>query len=81
MPNFDGTGPNGQGSMTGRGQGPCARRGAGMGRGGFARGMGRCFAGFFGRGQAYSNEPYALEDEEKDLKARLKEIEEMKKEK
>lgn len=39
MPNLDGTGPNGQGSMTGRGLGPCGR---GLARGsGFGRGSGR----------------------------------------
>jgi len=39
MPGQNGTGPLGQGPMTGRGLGPC---GAGMGRGrGFGRGMGR----------------------------------------
>ena len=40
MPNFDRTGPNRQGSMTGRGMGPC---GNGMRRGccgGFSRGLG-----------------------------------------
>ena len=37
MPGFDGTGPNGQGSFTGRGFGRC-QRGFGNGRG---RGLGR----------------------------------------
>jgi len=38
MPKFDGTGPMGQGQMTGRGLGPCGggmRRGWGCGGGGF----------------------------------------------
>lgn len=57
MPRGDGTGPLGQGSMTGRGLGYCsgsaqpgfaARAGFRMGRG-FARCMGRGFSGF-GRG-------------------------------
>lgn len=37
MPGFDGTGPMGQGSMTGRGLGPCGQGQA------FRRGIGRCF--------------------------------------
>ena len=44
MPNFDGTGPQGKGPMTGRGAGPCAKgktpaagRGAGRGAGRRAR--------------------------------------------
>lgn len=67
MPRQDGTGPNGQGSMTGRGLGPCGR---GMRRG-FGRGMGwRC-------GGRYSyNEPVNLTktEEKKILEAELKEI-------
>lgn len=65
MPNKDGTGPLGQGSLTGRGLGPC---GGGMRRGfgrGFGRGMGRC------------NRPVTLTEteEKKVLEAELKEIE------
>ncbi len=50
MPGFDRTGPNGQGTGTGRRMGPCfsqdyqsgyRRGGAGMGRGGMGRGMQR----------------------------------------
>ena len=68
MPNFDGTGPNGQGPMTGRGLGPC---GGGMRRGcgrGFGRGMG------FRRGFAT---PVTLtkDEEKKILEADLKDIE------
>ena len=51
MPGYDGTGPNGQGSLTGRGMGPC---GAGAGRG-FGRGMGRGRG--FGRGFAPGYNP------------------------
>ncbi len=44
MPNRDGTGPMGQGPLTGRGMGPCRggfRRGIGLGRGfGIGRGLG-----------------------------------------
>jgi hypothetical protein len=57
MPRGDGTGPLGQGPMTGRGFGYCSGStqpgfvaGAGLGRGrGFARCMGRGLSGF-GRG-------------------------------
>ncbi len=62
MPRFDGTGPQGQGPLTGRGLGPCGR---GMHRG-------------FGRGFRYGyTEPIALtpETEKKILEAELKEIE------
>ena len=48
MPNRDGKGPSGQGSLTGRGEGNCTRqtgdgrlRGRGMGRKGTGRGIGR----------------------------------------
>ncbi|MFH0773781.1 MAG: DUF5320 domain-containing protein [bacterium] len=42
MPNQDGTGPQGKGSMTGRGIGRCGnKQGKGMGRG-FGRRMVRC---------------------------------------
>jgi len=49
MPAFDGTGPRGEGPLTGRGMGPCGRgfrRGFGRGFGfrrGFGRGMGRAW--------------------------------------
>lgn len=72
MPRQDGTGPNGQGPMTGRGLGPC---GSGMRRGfgrGFGRGMGwRCW------GRAQYEEPVTLTkaEEKKILEAELKEIE------
>jgi len=62
MPNFDGTGPRGQGPMTGRGMGTCntPRQNAvqqgmglgprGMGRGfGMGRGIGRGMGRGFGR--------------------------------
>ncbi|HHY68767.1 MAG TPA: DUF5320 domain-containing protein [Bacillota bacterium] len=59
MPRWDGTGPMGEGPMTGRGWGPCARPagwyGAGYGpgwRGGYGRGYGRGpgWRGGYGRG-------------------------------
>jgi len=50
MPQGDGTGPAGQGSMTGRGMGFCAGLNApGFMNGGFRRGMGRGF----GRGRGF----------------------------
>ena len=45
MPGFDGTGPNGQGPMTGRGMGNCA---------GFAPGFRRGFGRGFGRGRGFA---------------------------
>jgi len=63
MPRQDGTGPLGQGAVTGRGLGPC---GSGMRRG-FGRGCGRGF-GF--------RRPITLtkEEEKKILEAELKEV-------
>ena len=51
MPNLNGTGPNGQGPMTGRGMGPCGRgMGYGRGMGFYGRGMG---CGGFGLGDLF----------------------------
>ena len=63
MPGMDGTGPMGQGPLTGRGLGPC---GCGMRRG-FGRGLGRF---------RYA-EPLVLtqEEQKKILETQLKEIE------
>lgn len=47
MPGFDGTGPLGQGSATGRGLGVC---GYGRGVRGFGRGFGRGLGRGYGRG-------------------------------
>lgn len=55
MPGYDGTGPMGQGPMTGRGLGRCGAGNAGQARplrlgcGWGGRGRGRGFFGFFGR--------------------------------
>jgi len=70
MPKLDGTGPAGQGNMTGRGFGPC---GCGLrrGRGGSA-GFG------FRRFASAKNELAALEDEEKILENELAVIREEK---
>ena len=75
MPGMDGTGPLGQGPLTGRGLGPC---GAGFRRG-FGRGMGRGF-GF----RRFALVPQSMEltqaNEKKILQEELKEIELEKKE-
>ena len=72
MPAQDGTGPNGQGPMTGRGLGPC---GGGMRRG-FGRGFGRGY-GWRCRGRVLDTTQVNLtkQDERKILEAELKEIE------
>ena len=63
MPGQDGTGPAGQGALTGRGFGPC---GCGMRRG-FGRG--------FGRRLAYKQVALTESEEKKILQAELKDIE------
>lgn len=70
MPKFDGTGPLGQGPMTGRGMGLCGR-GLGYGRG-FGRGFG------FRRFISPKNELAALEDEERILEEELAAVREEK---
>jgi hypothetical protein len=53
MPGLNGTGPQGQGPLTGRGMGYCqGAAGAGAGAG-FGRGMGRGMG--FGRGRGFRN--------------------------
>lgn len=64
MPRFDGTGPQGQGPMTGRGLGPC---GLGLRRGG---GYG------FRRFISPKNEITALTEEQKILEEELKAVKE-----
>jgi len=75
MPNKDGTGPLGRGPLTGRGFGPC---GCGM-----RRGFGRGFAKFgFGcrvitekeEKEALKEELKYLDEEKKEIEARLKEL-------
>ena len=61
MPGFDGTGPFGEGGMTGGGRGRCAVKagvlaggrgfGRGMGGRGLGRGRGNCFRSLRGSGQ------------------------------
>jgi hypothetical protein len=71
MPKLDGTGPMGQGQMTGRGLGPC---GGGMRRGWGCRGGGFGFRRFI----SPKNELAALENEEKMLEEELAAIREEK---
>lgn len=66
MPRQDGTGPMGQGSMTGRGMGPC--RGGIRGRG-MRRGM-----GWFGGRLSKDEEKEILEEEKKYLEEELEEV-------
>ncbi|MBN1942659.1 MAG: DUF5320 domain-containing protein [Phycisphaerae bacterium] len=79
MPGFDGTGPMGQGPMTGRGLGPCGR-GMAFRRGG-GRGLGYGRSWF--RGGAYSypqNAPDASASDDariEELAGRLDRIESM----
>jgi hypothetical protein len=69
MPAFDGTGPQGQGPMTGRGLGRCGK-GSGMRVGrhcGYGRGLGRYFGW---------NAPQTKEDKINDAKVYKKALEE-----
>ena len=72
MPGFDGTGPRGQGPVTGRGMGPCCPQGQrrAFGRGGMGRGFGRRFADY---GPSYY-EP-TKEEQKKILETELSETE------
>jgi len=74
MPAFDGSGPQGQGPMTGRGMGSCGRvRGMGRRFGfGFGRGIGRGLGRFFGGGYAWSKQD--LEDYKKALQEEIEEV-------
>jgi len=75
MPGFDGTGPRGEGPLTGRGLGPCET------------GIGRVAGSGFGRGLRFGCCPFALrtpialdanlskDDEKKILVEELKELE------
>ncbi len=87
MPKLDGTGPQGQGSMTGRSMGYCAENstgvsanpnfGLGLGRG-LRRVGGRGFAGRgigFGRGFKWKQVEITPEEEKNFLKNELKALE------
>lgn len=83
MPGFDGTGPLGQGPMTGRGLGNCNPNAAGYGAGrGLGRGMGRGFGRGMGRGfrrgfgPAYAGPVYQAGDAENPQEAsRIEQLE------
>jgi hypothetical protein len=74
MPGFDGTGPRGQGAMTGRGMGYCvvALNGAGnrLGNNG----------GFYGRGRrrGFRNCFYSVKNQLENMQARIQNLEEKK---
>lgn len=74
MPGYDGTGPLGQGALTGRGLGACGTRTGLAGRG-FGRGFGRRWIGR--RGFFQTTQPIQLSEteEKKILEEELKEIE------
>lgn len=83
MAGRDGTGPSGQGPMTGGGFGNCTPRGAGQGQG-FGRGQGRGFSRGFGQGFGrdrgfrlgrFFNQNQLNIDEKTDLKDYVKELE------
>jgi hypothetical protein len=69
MPGQDGTGPLGQGNLTGRGLGPCGR---GLARG---RRFGRCFALNEPIELSKEEQKKTLEEEKATIDKRLKELE------
>ncbi len=76
MSNFDKTGPNGQGAMTGQGLGSCAGNQQSSIRGFVGRGEGR---GRGGCGRGFLRDTsLSLEDQEKFLENRLKAIRKLK---
>lgn len=70
MPGWDGTGPMGRGSFTGRGFGPCGTANAGYGRGarGCRRGYGR---GFMAEPASFPSSKELLVAEKEILERRL----------
>ncbi|MFH1590319.1 MAG: DUF5320 domain-containing protein [archaeon] len=79
MPRGDGSGPMGQGPLTGRGMGPCDR---GFGnRGNFGRGCGRRFASRMSLQPQQPNKEQEQENLEQDLKTLEMEEERLNKEK
>ncbi|MDY0236289.1 MAG: DUF5320 domain-containing protein [Gudongella sp.] len=54
MPRYNGTGPRGQGPLTGRGMGYCAQRTPGYDTRGYGRGIGCGMGRGFGRGLGYA---------------------------
>lgn len=80
MPRRDGTGPEGQGAVTGRGLGQCTGVNAGgigrLGRGlGLGLGRGRGSGRFFARNSRMNDEKSLLREEKNILKSRLDAIE------
>ena len=77
MPNFDRTGPQGQGPMTGRGMGRCGNgngSGVGFGQGrGFGRGFGR--GAGFGRGFGLGLRRATPSDDKSDIQNYVKDLE------
>ncbi|MDD4146648.1 MAG: DUF5320 domain-containing protein [Clostridia bacterium] len=76
MPGFDGTGPLGQGSRTGRGLGYCTP-GVGFGRG-FGRGLGRGLRRGYGAGYGYGVPQRDLISERQYLEERALYLEDLK---
>lgn len=86
MPRRDGTGPMGQGPLSGRRTGACGGQGQGQSAGGMGKGMGRGVSQGFGRGigqgsrgvlSTQGREPLAKEEllqEKKMLQQRLEMI-------
>ncbi len=75
MPNFDQTGPAGQGALSGKKQGTCVGGGVQNGAG---RGAG-CCPRKMGRGVGVGNTPMSLDDQEKALEERLQVVRNAKK--
>lgn len=79
MPNFDKTGPAGNGALTGQGRGNCGGNASGTGMGnGMGRGR-RCCGRGMGMGMRRGgfrngNGGMSLEEQEKFLEARLEEV-------
>ncbi len=69
MPNFDKTGPAGQGAATGMRGGSCAKNQQAN-----PIGSGRGYCGNRGRGFQNGNECVSLDDQEKMLEKRLEEV-------
>ena len=82
MPNFDGTGPAGQGPLTGRGAGPCNPQNGAQGYG-YGRRM-RWGRGWFSpserRGAQWTIPTPSLEEQEQILKEELEAVREARKE-
>ena len=83
MPNFDKSGPAGEGPLTGRGQGACAQK-EGVSQNALQRGLGRMFGSGCGRGigrgrRCERNACLSLDEQEKMLEERLQAIRNLKK--